>query len=110
MAWQAGGHGVYVFNAEDSNARRRMEATRAAFGSATAHPTQTPIALMEWCIDRAKLDAGSMVLDPYMGSGTTGIAAANRDMGFIGIEREPKYFDIACRRIEDAQRQGRLLP
>lgn len=109
VAWQVGGHGVYVFYAEDSNARRRMEATGLAFGSTTAHPTQKPIALMEWCIDRLKLVARSMVLDPYMGSGTTGVAAANRDMRFIGIEREPKYFDIACRRIEDAQRQQRMF-
>jgi hypothetical protein len=49
------------------------------------------------------------VLDPFMGSGTTGVACMNSDRSFIGIEREPKYFDIACRRIEDAQRQGRLI-
>jgi DNA modification methylase len=44
-----------------------------------------------------------------MGSGTTGVAAMNLQRQFIGIEREPKYFDIACRRIDDAQRQGRLI-
>jgi DNA modification methylase len=61
------------------------------------HPTQKPVALME------------LVLDPYMGSGPTGVACMNLGRKFIGIEREPKYFDIACRRIEDAQRQGRLI-
>lgn len=71
------------------------------------HPTQKPIALMEWCIKRAG-DPQS-VLDPFMGSGSTGIACSNLGIQFIGIEREPKYFDIACRRIEDAQRQGRLI-
>jgi DNA modification methylase len=44
-----------------------------------------------------------------MGSGTTGVACMVLGRAFIGIEREPKYFDIACRRIEDAQRQGRLI-
>ena len=72
------------------------------------HPTQKPIALMEWCIKQAGDPA--TILDPFMGSGTTGVAAMNLQRDFIGIEREPKYFDIACRRIEDAQRQGQLLP
>jgi DNA modification methylase len=49
------------------------------------------------------------ILDPFMGSGTTAQVAEHLGRAFIGIEREPKYFDIACRRIEDAQRQGRLI-
>jgi len=69
------------------------------------HPTQKPVALMEWCVAKTK----GAVLDPFMGSGTTGVACMNLGRSFIGIEREPKYFDIACRRIEDAQRQGRLI-
>ena len=60
-----------------------------------------------WCITHAGDPA--TILDPYMGSGTTGVAAMSLQKAFIGIEREPKYFDIACRRIEDAQRQGRLI-
>jgi DNA modification methylase len=71
------------------------------------HPTQKPVRLMEWCIGQIK--ANGTVLDPFMGSGTTGVACANLGRSFIGIERERKYFDIACRRIEDAQRQGRLV-
>ena len=71
------------------------------------HPTQKPIALMEWCIKQA--GDPQTILDPFMGSGTTGVACMNLGRSFIGIEREPKYFDIACRRIEDAQRQGRLI-
>jgi DNA modification methylase len=70
------------------------------------HPTQKPLALMAWCLKWVK---GETILDPFMGSGTTGVACANLGRSFIGIEREPKYFDIACRRIEDAQRQGRLI-
>lgn len=69
------------------------------------HPTQKPVALMEWCISFTS----GLVLDPYMGSGTTGVASAKLGRGFIGIEIDPLYFDIACRRIEQAQRQGDML-
>ena len=71
------------------------------------HPTQKPVGLMLWCISKAP--AHKTVIDPFMGSGTTGVACAQLGSAFTGIEREPKYFDIACRRIEDAQRQGRLI-
>jgi len=54
-------------------------------------------------------DRGTTVLDPFMGSGTTGVACANLGRRFIGIEIEPKYFDIACKRIEDAYKQPRLF-
>jgi len=69
------------------------------------HPTQKPIELMKWC---AGFVAGS-VLDPFMGSGTTGVACANLGRKFIGIEIEPKYFDIACERITNAYRQQRMF-
>jgi len=71
------------------------------------HPTQKPINLMKWCIEQA--GTPDLVLDPFMGSGTTGVACMNLGRKFIGIEIEPKYFDIACERIENAQRQGRLI-
>lgn len=73
------------------------------------HPTQKPVALMAWCIEQAKVPSGGVILDPYMGSGSTGVAAVQMRHPFIGIEIEPRYFDIACRRIEEAQRQGDLL-
>ena len=63
------------------------------------HPTQKPVPLMRWCIEM--LSAKS-VCDPFMGSGTTGVAAVGLGCKFIGIEIEPKYFDIACRRIQAA--------
>lgn len=72
------------------------------------HPTQKPIALMEWCINLAPKNTLT-VADPFMGSGTTGVACANMGKTFYGIEREPKYFDIACKRIEQAYAQGRLF-
>jgi DNA modification methylase len=72
------------------------------------HPTQKPIGVMEWAINHLP-EPKNLILDPFMGSGTTGVACMNLGRSFIGIEREPKYFDIACRRIEDAQRQGRMF-
>ncbi len=79
-----------------------------AYGSLDkVHPTQKPLALMKWCIDQA--GPTRTILDPFMGSGTTGAAALQMGRKFIGIEREPKYFDIACRRIEQAMSQGQLF-
>ena len=72
------------------------------------HPTQKPDELMEWCIDQLPADVGT-ILDPFMGSGTTGVAAVKKGKAFYGIEREPKYFDIALRRIEDALRRPDLF-
>jgi DNA modification methylase len=70
------------------------------------HPTQKPIGIMEWAIQHTEANS---ILDPFMGSGTTGVACANLGRKFIGIEIEPKYFDIACERIEAAYAQGRLF-
>ena len=72
------------------------------------HPCPKPIRFQKLWIERVALDAQT-ILDPFMGSGTTGVAAVQMGRKFIGIEREPKYFDIACRRIEDAQRQGDMF-
>lgn len=65
------------------------------------HPTEKPVGLMSRFIEWTD----GVVFDPFMGSGTTGVAAVQMGRKFIGIEREPKYFEIACRRIEDAQKQ-----
>jgi DNA modification methylase len=66
------------------------------------HPTQKPLEVMKWVIELCP--KSDTILDPFMGSGTTGVAAVQMGRKFIGIEREPKYFEIACKRIEDAQR------
>jgi len=71
------------------------------------HPTQKPLALMAWCLDQ--VPAAKTVLDPFMGSGTTGVACAQSGRSFTGIERERKYFDIACERISRAYAQGKLF-
>jgi site-specific DNA-methyltransferase (adenine-specific) len=72
------------------------------------HPTEKPIQLFSKWVQQFT-DANETILDPFMGSGTTGVAAIQMGRKFIGIEREPKYFDIACKRIEQAQAQGQMF-
>jgi site-specific DNA-methyltransferase (adenine-specific) len=67
------------------------------------HPTQKPVDLMKWCIERLEVPAGGTVLDPFMGSGTTGVAAVQMGRPFVGIEIDPDFFEVACRRIAEAQ-------
>jgi site-specific DNA-methyltransferase (adenine-specific)/modification methylase len=76
-------------------------------GQKRHHPMQKPEVLMRWCIQQVGTPAS--ILDPYMGSGSTGVAALQMGLTFTGVESKMHYFDIACRRIEDAQRQGRLI-
>jgi hypothetical protein len=75
---------------------------------AKVHPTQKPVALLEYLI-RTYTNDGETVLDNTMGSGSTGVAAAKTGRRFIGIEREPKYYEIAQRRISDALHAGPLF-
>ncbi len=72
------------------------------------HPTQKPVDVLKWCIEHLP-DNATTILDPFMGSGTTGVACVKLGRKFIGIEIEPKYFDIACRRIEQAMAQPDLF-
>ena len=99
-------HFELAWTSFDQNARQLAVSIGETNPERVGHPTQKPLRLMEWCLSFAP---DGLILDPFMGSGTTGVAAMNLGRSFIGIEREPKYFDIACRRIEDAQRQGRLI-
>lgn len=78
-------------------------------GSKRVHPTQKPVALMTWCIEQMLLKPQSTVLDPYMGSGSTGVAALRAGHRFIGVEKEPLYFETACRRVAEVQRQGDMF-
>jgi len=71
------------------------------------HPTQKPLEVMKWVIELCP--KAETILDPFAGSGTTGVAAIQMGRKFTGIEREPKYFDIACKRIEQAYAQGQLF-
>jgi site-specific DNA-methyltransferase (adenine-specific)/modification methylase len=95
IAWFSHGHGVYCFR----------DLTNNSIAKHRVHPTQKPIKLMAWCLSKTK----GKVLDPFMGSGTTGVACMELDRKFIGIELDEKYFDIACKRIDMAERQGKLF-
>ncbi len=90
--WNGGGHrAVWVCSVERGE-----------------HPTQKPLPLlMDWV--KKFTEEGETVLDPFMGSGTTGVACLKLGRSFIGIEKREDYFDLACRRIDDAQRQGNLF-
>ena len=97
LAWFSKGHGVYC----------RRDLSNNAIANERVHPTQKPVSLMEWCL--GFLPNAQLIADPYMGSGTTGVACARLGRRFIGVEIDPGYFDIACRRIEDATRQADLF-
>lgn len=68
------------------------------------HPTQKPIGVMDWCLKQLPKETET-ILDPFMGSGTTGVSCVKLGRKFIGIELDERYFDIACRRIEEAYKQ-----
>jgi site-specific DNA-methyltransferase (adenine-specific) len=90
--WNGGGHhAVWVCNVEHG-----------------LHPTQKPLTLLlDWV--KKFSEPGETILDPFMGSGTTGVACARLGRTFIGIESRRDYFDLACRRIDDAYRQSDLF-
>jgi DNA modification methylase len=69
------------------------------------HPTQKTVAIMNWTIEKFKLQKRAVIMDPFMGSGTTGISCLTLGYGFIGVERIGKYYSIAERRIHEAQQQ-----
>jgi hypothetical protein len=98
-AWHRRGSGIVKFNAVAGCVADRNDGKRF-------HPFEKPCSLMAHFIQRAP---GKRILDPFMGSGTTGVAAVRCGAQFIGIEIEEKYFSIACRRIEDANRQKDLF-
>ena len=95
-SWNAGGkRGVYTHRVNGPSRHG-------------AHPTEKPVALMRELLGDFT-NAGETILDPFMGSGTTGVAALQLGRKFIGIELDPDYFEIACKRIEEAWKQPRLF-
>lgn len=107
LYWDKGQKGLSMSDGElawtsEQKALRSIVVNRSALVG-SEHPTQKPIQVMTWSIDQ--LGNPETILDPFMGSGTTGVAAIQMGRKFIGIEREPKYFDIACKRIEQASKQ-----
>lgn len=99
--WNGGGRrGVFVYGKHDAGTGHG--------GRRNEHPTQKPVALMDdliWLFSHP----GGVVLDAFMGSGTTGVSATRHGRRFIGIETNPAHFAVACRRVEDAQRQRKLF-
>lgn len=102
IAWSKGGHGVYVFQSIwDGCAREGGE------NGEHYHPTQKPVRLMEWCIKRLGLAEGDIVLDPYAGSGTTGVACLRAGLQACLIEIHEPYAEQAAKRLERAARDLR---
>ena len=92
-----------------NGALRIFELNRVALLTDGAeHPTQKPVKLMRWCLQQLP-DSAHTILDPFMGSGTTGVACAKLGRKFIGIEIDRTYFDIACERIAKAYDQPDLF-
>ena len=85
------------------------EFTKCPKGIDKEHPCEKPLELLQWSLQRAKAEPGQTILDPFMGSGTTGVAALRHGCNFIGIEIEPKYFAIAERRIRAEANQRKMF-
>jgi len=100
-------HLELAWTSYDMNAKMLDHSIAATNGERVGHPTQKPLRVMVWSLSFAP--EAQTVCDPFMGSGTTGVACAQLGKVFTGIERERRYFDIACRRIEEAQKQGRMF-
>lgn len=100
LAWMKGGRGVYCFRKQFPPPKRMQEGNGKVL-----HPNQKPVALFSWCIKRAGLEPGQTILDPFMGSGSCGVAAMHAGLNYIGCEISPKYYAIAERRIKEAQLQ-----
>lgn len=93
LAWMKGGHGVYC----------RRDTSLMGKTRHRVHPTRKPVSLMKWCLDMAKVPVGATVLDPFMGSGTTGVACVQTGRRFIGCEIDEGYYAIAEKRIAEAR-------
>jgi len=87
LAWMSGGHGVYC----------RRDVSLQGESKNRLHPTQKPLSIMKWCIEKSKSEG--IILDPFMGSGTTLRAAKDLGRKAIGIEIEEKYCEIAAKRL-----------
>jgi len=99
VAWCDIGKTAFIIHVWDGGKRAGCADNRTF-----CHPSQKPVEVMEWCLRRIPSDA-QIILDPFMGSGTTGVACAKLGRKFIGIEIDDGYFDIACKRIKEAYDQ-----
>jgi DNA modification methylase len=111
LPWKPNTEEIYVlgkgFTGHRGSSVLSVQAPPSQISWGRVHPTEKPVRLM---IDLITKCPGTTVLDPFMGSGSTGVACANLGRKFIGIEIDRQYFDIACERIRAAYAQGRLFP
>lgn len=84
----------------DQNSRQISWSISATNAERVGHPTQKPVRVMIWTLEQTNVPAGALVLDPYMGSGTTGIACIRTGRRFVGIERDETHFRTAVERIK----------
>lgn len=94
-------HGELAWTSEEMPLAEKRMSSKAETrgGKDRIHPSQKPVGLMAWAMQRVKVPEGATVLDPYMGSGTTGIACLRTGRNFIGIERDADYYKMACDRF-----------
>jgi DNA modification methylase len=111
LVWDKGQEGFSLADCEfawcsfEGAIRRKSYPRALAMQDGKEHPTQKALAVMKWCLGQLPKGCAT-ILDPFLGSGTTGVAAVQAGLLFTGIEKSERCFDIACKRIEDAQRQG----
>lgn len=109
LSWDKGQHGLTMSDNElaycsiNMPSRVYIKNRSAIKKDGAQHPTQKPVQLMQWCL--SFLPDSKLILDPFMGSGTTGVACVKEGRSFIGIELDEDYFEIACKRIQDAYAQ-----
>lgn len=106
LPWKPDHEEIYVIGSgfigtRDSGSVLRHPPVQSMAKNGRLHPTEKPVGLMMMLVKKVP----GVVIDPFIGSGSTGVACVKLGRSFIGIEREPDYFDIACRRIEQAYKQ-----
>ena len=106
MAWSSQHKAARIFQYGRGNEKGFAPKSKEKQEFLSAHPTQKPVEVMAWCL--GFLPDARTILDPFMGSGTTGVACVQLGRKFIGIELEPRYFDIAVKRISDELKRPRL--
>lgn len=107
MAWSSQRAAARIFQYGRGNEKGFAPKSKEAKEFISSHPTQKPVEVMKWCL--GFVPDAKTILDPFAGSGTTGVACVKLGRKFVGIEIEPKYFDIACKRIEEAYRQADMF-
>lgn len=103
IAWRDWGKSKFIVHVWDGGMR-----AGAAENRTFCHPSQKPIEVMEWCVRQLPAEVET-IFDPFMGSGTTGVACVKLGRKFIGIEIDETYFEIACKRIREAYAQPDLF-